>query len=57
LLNTNSIVEVKCLFKVHKDKITLEQAAQNYKKNSNFCLQFNETGELKLKRNHNYYYQ
>ncbi|KAF2883241.1 hypothetical protein ILUMI_22930, partial [Ignelater luminosus] len=57
LFNTNSIIEVKCLFKVHKDKITLDQAVQNYRKNSNFCLQLNETGELKLKRNHNYYYQ
>ncbi|KAK9753295.1 YqaJ-like viral recombinase domain [Popillia japonica] len=46
------IVEVKCLFKVSKEKLNLSEAAQTL----NICLEWKDN-RLSLKRNHNYFFQ
>ena len=50
--NTMGIVEVKCPY-ICRDK-TFHDAV-NYDRN--FCLEYNNHGELQLKRDHFYYYQ
>ncbi|KAF5276613.1 hypothetical protein FQR65_LT16271 [Abscondita terminalis] len=53
LLGTNEIVEVKCLYRVNKLGITLEEAVKTI---PSLCLEI-KNNKLSLKRSHNYYYQ
>lgn len=53
LVSFDGLVEVKCLASVKE--FSFKEEVENKKKD--FCLQFNECGELQLKRNHNYYFQ
>lgn len=53
LVGNNGIMEIKCLYKVHKSGKSLEEAIKTDK---NICMEISN-GRIKLKRNHNYYYQ
>lgn len=54
LLGNNAIIEVKCLYKVHKAGISLRTAVETDK---TLCVTFNERQQIVLKRTHKYFYQ
>lgn len=53
LVGSTHVVEVKCLYSVHKSGKTLEEAARS---DTSLCLEL-KNGKLQLKRNHKYFYQ
>ncbi|KAB0805121.1 hypothetical protein PPYR_02091 [Photinus pyralis] len=53
LVGSTHLVEVKCLYSVHKSGKTLEEAA---KSETSLCLSVTD-GKVQLKRNHKYFYQ
>ena len=52
LIGTEELVEIKCPYKCLKN--SMETLAEN---DAEFCLGLTSTGELRLKREHNYFYQ
>lgn len=52
IVGEEGIVEVKCLASVKEE--TLSEAVKAKK---NMCLELSKEGEIKLKKNHNYFYQ
>ena len=51
-INDDKLVEIKCPFKCQGQ--SMEELART---DDNFCLRVSETGRLKLKEDHDYYYQ
>jgi len=52
LIGTDQLVEIKCPYKCLRN--SMESLAEN---DAEFCLGLTPTGELRLKRDHNYFYQ
>ena len=52
LIDDDKLVEIKCPYKCSKN--SMESLARS---NEQFCLKITDDGRLKLKENHDYYYQ
>ncbi|KAJ8914142.1 hypothetical protein NQ315_016220 [Exocentrus adspersus] len=53
LVGANGLLEIKCLYKVHKSGKTLREAVES---DRTLCLEI-RNDKIHLKRNHNYFYQ